>query len=61
VVLLWLLRWFAPSQGVKDLVDQLLWWQVFLFGFFGGTLISAIYNLLVLRRLNLFGLDSGTD
>jgi hypothetical protein len=67
VVLLWLLPWFlqssnnAPPNNVKAFLDQLLWWKVFLFGFIGGTLISAIYNMLVVRRLNLFGLESSVD
>ena len=33
----------------------------FVVGFVGGTIISVIYNLLIVRRLNLFGLDRGVD
>ena len=33
----------------------------FLFGLISGTLIAGVYNLLVLKRLNLFGLESGRD
>lgn len=36
-------------------------WLSFVFGFVGGTLISAIYNMLVVRRLNLFGLEYTHD
>jgi len=33
----------------------------FIFGFVGGTLFSLVYNILVVRRLNLFGLESASD
>lgn len=33
----------------------------FLYGFIGGSIISGIYNLLALHRLNLFGLESNLD
>ncbi len=33
----------------------------FLFGFIVGTVISGIYNVLVFRRLNLFGIDKNMD
>lgn len=36
-------------------------WFTFLFGFIIGTLFSAIYNFLIFRRLNLFGLDRNMD
>ena len=36
-------------------------WFTFLVGFIGGTLVSAIYNCLLFRRLNLFGLDRNLD
>jgi len=36
-------------------------WLSFLFGFIGGTLISGVYNMLVVRRLNLFGLEYTHD
>ncbi|TDI72592.1 MAG: hypothetical protein E2O87_06745 [Bacteroidetes bacterium] len=37
-----------------------LFWS-FLFGSIIGTVLAAIYNLLVTRRLNLFGLESSMD
>ena len=33
----------------------------FLTGFICGTIFSIIYNLLVVRRFNLFGIDRGVD
>ena len=33
----------------------------FVTGFVCGTIISVIYNLLIIRRLNLFGLDRNVD
>jgi len=36
-------------------------WLTFIFGFIGGTLFSLVYNILVVRRLNLFGLESASD
>ncbi len=35
--------------------------QTFIFGFIGGTLFSLVYNILLVRRLNLFGLESASD
>lgn len=35
--------------------------QTFIFGFIAGTLFSLVYNILVVRRLNLFGLESASD
>ena len=34
---------------------------VFLAGFIVGTITAGIYNLLVVRRVNLFGLESSMD
>ena len=34
---------------------------IFLFGLVIGSLIAMIYNLLVVRRVNLFGLESSMD
>ncbi len=31
-------------------------WTLFVVGFIGGSLFSAFYNMLMFRRLNLFGL-----
>ncbi len=36
-------------------------WFTFLVGFIGGILISAIYNFLLYKRINLFGLDRNLD
>lgn len=33
----------------------------FLYGFVGGLSIAAIYNLITLRRLNLFGIEGTLD
>ena len=33
----------------------------FIVGFICGTLISIIYNLIIVRRFNLFGIDRGID
>jgi hypothetical protein len=60
----WLVRSFGtPTGAVRDFVTQLNpnLGLSFLLGFLGGTLMSAIYNLLVVRRLNLFGLESSVD
>ncbi len=36
-------------------------WYSFLIGLIGGTLLSGIYNFLIFRRINLFGLDRNLD
>jgi hypothetical protein len=36
-------------------------WISFLIGFIGGTLLAGIYNFLIFRRINLFGLDRNLD
>ncbi len=64
LVLFWLIRTFgAPTGRVADFVHDLNpnLWLSFLFGFIGGTITAAIYNLLVVRQLNFFWLDSTTD
>ncbi len=64
VVLFLLIRMFgAPTGAVADFVRDVnpnLWFS-FLAGFVGGTVMAAVYNLLVVRRLNLFGLESSAD
>ena len=53
----------APTTVLESFVAEVnpnLWYS-FLSGFIGGTLISAIYNLLIFQRLNLFGLDRNLD
>ena len=52
-----------PNGTVKDFVSQVnpnLWFS-FLFGFVGGVAIAAVYNILVVRRVGLFGLESNMD
>ncbi len=62
-VLFLLIAWLRPSFTLptfsSDTPLNLLF--LFLFGFISGTLVSGIYNLLVVRRLNLFGLESRLD
>lgn len=36
-------------------------WISFAYGFIGGIAIALIYNLLVIRRFNLFGLEGNVD
>lgn len=60
----WLIRSYATPTGVvRDFVMQVNpnLGLSFLLGFLGGTLLAAVYNLLVVRRLNLFGLESSAD
>jgi hypothetical protein len=64
LILLALFRKFgAPLQILNDWVNDptLEWWQVFLTGLIAGTIFSAIYNLLVVRRLYLFGYEREVD
>jgi len=53
----------APPLGLEAWIAKVHpnLWFTFLMGFIGGTLISAIYNFLIFRRLNLFGLDRNLD
>ncbi|MGH7491369.1 MAG: hypothetical protein ACREOO_03130 [bacterium] len=60
----WLIRTYGtPTGAVRDFVTQLNpnLGLSFLLGFLGGTLLAAVYNLLVVRRVNLFGLESSVD
>jgi hypothetical protein len=52
-----------PPFGLKAWVAQVHpnLWFTFIIGFIGGTLLSAIYNFLIFRRINLFGLDRNLD
>ncbi len=63
IALFLLITWLRPTVMLptfsSDTLLNLLF--LFLFGFISGTLISGIYNLLVVRRLNLFGLESSLD
>ena len=49
----------APTPGLAYFVARINpnLWLSFLYGFIGGTVLSAIYNGLMYRRLNLFGID----
>ncbi len=53
----------APTAGLRSFAAGGLsnLWISFLYGFIGGTLLSAFYNLLMFRRLNLFGLERNMD
>ena len=37
------------------------WYAYILYGFFMGAAIAGIYNLLVVRRINIFGMESSAD
>ncbi len=45
-------NWVTPTS-----VNPNLWWS-FVIGFVGSTVLSGIYNILVIHRLNLLGLKS---
>ena len=51
-------RFGAPIAAWQPFFNQVNpnLWVTFLYGFIGGTVVSGIYNVLVVRRLNLFGL-----
>jgi len=53
----------APTDALNSFVAAVNpnLWLSFLYGFIGGILIAAIYNGLIFRRLNLFGLDRNMD
>ncbi len=58
-----LFKWFGtPAPGFNFLFETYFpnIWKAFLIGFGGGTVLSGIYNMLMIRRLNLFGLESLT-
>jgi len=52
-----------PSQDVVNFVSGSPWnlLSAFAFGFVGGTLFSGFYNMVVVRRINLFGIDRMTN
>lgn len=56
-------RFGAPIPAWQPFFNQVNpnLWLTFLYGFIGGTVVSGIYNILVVRRLNLFGLESSSD
>jgi hypothetical protein len=61
VIFFWLIRAFPPTAEVGNFFRQFNLWFIFLFGLIVGTIMSGVYNLLVVRRLNLFGLESSAD
>lgn len=64
LILAALLKKFGTSlQFLNNLVNDttLKWWKVFLIGFIAGSVFSLIYNLLIVRRLYLFGYEREVD
>lgn len=62
MIIFLLLKWVGFADLVPALGNFLSGihpniWFTFLFGFILGSLFSGIYNFLVFRRINLFGLD----
>jgi hypothetical protein len=53
----------APSGTLSAFVADLRinLWMSFIYGFIGGLAIALVYNLLVVQRLNLFGLEGNAD
>jgi hypothetical protein len=53
----------APTTGLVDFVSKTYpnLMLCFIYGFIGGTIIAGIYNSLIFRRFNLFGLDRNMD
>ncbi len=53
----------APTGELSDFVSNLRLnlWLSFIYGFIGGLAIAVVYNILVVRRLSLFGLEGGAD
>lgn len=58
-----LFRLFGAPLGLSGFVAHTNpnLWLSFFYGFIAGTLISALYNFLMFRRLNLFGLGRGLN
>ena len=53
----------APTSDLARWVSSInpnLWFS-FIFGLIAGTLLAGIYNFLIFRRINLFGLDRNLD
>ncbi len=61
VIFFLLFHWLGapPVSGLEALVGNIHpnIWYVFLFGFVAGTVLAAVYNFLLFRRVNLLGLD----
>ncbi len=64
MIFFFIFQYVNPPRGtLTNFASQLhlSWWLSFLYGFIGGTVMAAIYNMLVVHRLNLFGLESHSD
>ncbi len=64
MVFFFLFRIFgAPTASLQNFVMQVNpnLWLGFLYGLVGGTLLAAIYNLLAVHHVQLFGLESDPD
>jgi hypothetical protein len=61
IALFFMLKYWAPTQLQSFVETNMTWRSAFLSGLITGTVSSAIYNLLVVRRLNLFGIDARLD
>lgn len=52
----------APSAALAEYVSiNSNLWLSFFYGFVGGLFISIFYNMLVFRRLKLFGMERNLD
>ena len=63
IILFKLIQIFEPTGPIAELFTNVKFnlWRSFLFGFVGGTITAGIYNFLILRRLNLFGIEPNLD
>lgn len=51
-----------PDGQIKNFIGTPFnLWLSFLIGLIAGTLLAGIYNFLIFRRINLFGLDRNLD
>lgn len=52
-----------PNTILQNFVAsmQINLWMSFIYGFIGGSTIAVVYNILVVRRLSLFGLEGSAD
>ena len=58
----------TPNNQIEDgfirfinAVEPHEWPSYLLYGFFAGVAIAGVYNLLMVKRLNIFGLESSAD
>lgn len=64
MLLFWFVATFgSPTGAVQQFLSQVNpnLWLSFAIGFLGGTVLAGIYNLLTVRQLNIFGLESSLD